>query len=174
MSPNDSAFPPDDCDVPVRGKPGLASVVRVDAGDAGRAPIPLEPPGANRSDRIASLILRVDAVRIGLAGEQHKRRALVPPPVPPAQTKVRPRLLADMERSHPPVKRPDPPRFTRWPEVLLSVVAAVGLWFLASTYGEDLDDLGTAATLLLAMLLPFVLAAFICGGAALWRIFREP
>ena len=177
VSPNESSFQAHDCNVPVRTKPSLASVTRADADDTGSTPIHLEPAGADRSARIANLILRVDTIRIGLAGEQQKRRARISPPAPQAQTPApeppQPHARADIKRPALPAHHQSVPKFTRWPEVILSVVAAISLWLLASAYGDDLDDVSTAATLSLALAVPFALAIFICGGAALWRAFRE-
>jgi hypothetical protein len=107
-------------------------------------------PAADRAERISRLTLRVEAVLKRLAEE--KLRAGTP------------RLFA----RPPDVKEEE--RFRRAPEVLLTAIALIGLWFLPIGF---LSDLNPDMTMAAVAAIPCALVIFVMGGAALWRVFRE-
>jgi hypothetical protein len=119
--------------------------------------------GNGHSERMASLAHRVEALR-RTSAEVRRRRHVIRHPVT-AQTAV------TTEDPDPASQREsDSEKFRRTPELVLGGIALLGLLFFPT---DALNQLDPEALLAVVILIPFLLAGFVLGGAALWRAFRN-
>jgi hypothetical protein len=115
------------------------------------------------SERVANLTRRVEALRKELAEVERRRWDRKPQGTH--------QWWAAAERSSVKTARIEPPRrFSIAPEIMLAAAAAIALWFLPA---ERVNGLSTEVTVAVVMLIPILLIAFVLGGAALWRTFRQ-